>query len=399
MISLKKQISKNKEILLDSIIIISILGLGLLPITPAHYHNSNHSLYLHIGSNLRSISTSIMEEPIFSLAGFISYNQLHLQKIEQYVDLVYISGGIGVAALTLLIYRQLVSKEQELNKYPLKDLYSQKIWKIASLEEINKEKTDVTRIRILILIPVAFIALAELLLFLGRTELAIWIHIGVLIVLILSNLFLKDLKIYRVYQGLMLLPILRLVNLSMPVFFTTTLYTFVFIYGSLLIPLVIIVMRQRNAFKKKAISIKNFLACIILSVYMSFLLGLREYMTLRPSYLIPNISFENLLILIFVMVFLVGLVEEIIFRSILQTRLEETLGIEEALIITSLLFGLMHSGYGNFYEIFYASFAGTIIGYSFYKTRNLLFAVLAHGFANVFLFGLLPHYISNWVWV
>jgi len=58
------------------------------------------------------------------------------------------------------------------------------------------------------------------------------------------------------------------------------------------------------------------------------------------------------------MVFFVSLVEEIIFRSILQNRLEIVLGSRKALIITSILFGLMHSGYGNIYEIFYISLVG-----------------------------------------
>ena len=96
------------------------------------------------------------------------------------------------------------------------------------------------------------------------------------------------------------------------------------------------------------------------------------------------------------MVFFVGLVEELIFRSILQTRLEKALNVREALIITSLLFGLMHSGYGTFYEIFYTGFVGFIIGVAFYKTKSLPFVAALHGFANVFLFGILPHYLIDW---
>lgn len=96
------------------------------------------------------------------------------------------------------------------------------------------------------------------------------------------------------------------------------------------------------------------------------------------------------------MVFFVGLTEELIFRSILQTRLEEVLGIKEALIVTAILFGFMHSGYGTFHEILYTGFVALFIGFAFYKTRSLPFVAVLHGFINVFLFGILPFYLKGW---
>ncbi|HHV23707.1 MAG TPA: CPBP family intramembrane metalloprotease [Methanosarcina sp.] len=290
----------------------------------------------------------------------------------------------------------MASREQELIESPATDLYLRKIWKIAGLDEIDQKQFEVMRVRLFTAIPVVFIALAELFIFTDKMKFAVWIYIGILIAFSLSNLFVKDLKIYRIYQGLMLLPILRLVNLSTPVFFETTLYTFVFIYGPLLIPLAIIVNNQRSSFKQIGITTKNLLAYTILSIPLGFLLGLGEYMIIRTEYLIPDLSIGNLLKLTFIMVFFVGLVEEIIFRSILQTRFEQALSVRETLLITGLLFGLMHSGYGTIYEVLYTGFIGLFIGFVFYKTRSLPFVVILHGLVNVFLFGFLPHYLSNW---
>ena len=70
----------------------------------------------------------------------------------------------------------------------------------------------------------------------------------------------------------------------------------------------------------------------------------------------------------------------------------------EALIITSLLFGLMHSGYGTFNEMLYTGFAGLIMGLLFYKTKSLPFVAVLHGFINVFLFGILPYHLIGWTW-
>lgn len=60
-------------------------------------------------------------------------------------------------------------------------------------------------------------------------------------------------------------------------------------------------------------------------------------------------------------------------------------------MLSSILFGLMHSGYEIFYEVIYAFFIGIIMGYLFYKTKSLPLTALIHGFSNVFLFGFIPY--------
>jgi len=261
-------------------------------------------------------------------------------------------------------------------------------------EGSDQEKLKIKKLRVFTAIPVMCIAFAELLIFFGRTEEAVWIHIGILVALCLSNIFVKEAEVNKIHQALMLLPIMRLISLSMPNFFTTTLYSFIFIYGSLAIPVAIIVIHQRNSLEQIGISMKNIGTYMILSVPLGFLLGLGEYLTIRTGYLIPDLTFGNLLKLTLIMVFFVGLVEEVIFRSILQTRLEQALSAQEALLITSFIFGLMHSGYGTFTEILYTGFVGLILGFAFYKTKSLPFVAVLHGFVNVFLFGILPHCLS-----
>jgi membrane protease YdiL (CAAX protease family) len=91
------------------------------------------------------------------------------------------------------------------------------------------------------------------------------------------------------------------------------------------------------------------------------------------------------------MIFIVGLIEELIFRGIIQTRLEEFLGPAGGVLLASLLFGVMHSSYGTFYEIVYTFLAGGILGYFFYRTKSLPLVVMIHGFINIFLFGIIPH--------
>jgi uncharacterized protein len=250
---------------------------------------------------------------------------------------------------------------------------SLKFRRTMETQRLSQEEIDVKN-RIFVIIPILFIALAEFLISAGKIELAIWIHILIIIALSISHSIIKDLKIHKIFLGLILLPTLRLIDLSMPIFFENTPYTFIFIYGALIIPVATLLTDQLNPFEESWITKENFLPYTIIAVFIGLLLGF------QTQYLNPYINFENLLDFTVIIIFLTALIEELIFRTILQTRLENFLGVKEAIVITGLLFGIMHSSSGNFYEVFYASFIGLIMGFIFYMTKNLLFIVIVHGF-------------------
>jgi len=380
----------------NSLLIISALTLALLIISPVAASASKLEFFSppQVGYVLENISFEALEKAGDSIVASSPQESLvPAQKTGSYTDLIYVGAGFGALIVILLIYLYLTSRSSQFSKKPLKFSDSLKIR--PTLNKVDRGKSRIRKLRIFTGIPILCIIVAELLIFSGKIGVAVWVHIGILIALSLSNMFIKDQEIHKIHQALMLLPVLRLINLSMPVFFETTLYTFIFVYGPLAIPVGVLVIHQRNSLEKIGISMKNIVVYMILSIPIGFLLGLGEYMTIKTGPLIPDLTFGNLLKLTIVMVFFVGLIEEVIFRSILQTTLEEALNVQEALLITSIMFGLMHSGYGTFYEILYTGFVGFIMGLAFYKTRSLPFIAVLHGFVNVFLFGILPYYLGS----
>jgi membrane protease YdiL (CAAX protease family) len=90
------------------------------------------------------------------------------------------------------------------------------------------------------------------------------------------------------------------------------------------------------------------------------------------------------------MIFFVALVEEPLFRSLLQQTFVQRSGPVVGILITSIIFGVMHSGYVNGYELLFAFGAGLVLGVAFYKTKNLPFVVTIHAVNNILLFGVLP---------
>ncbi|MGB9940843.1 lysostaphin resistance A-like protein [Methanosarcina sp.] len=240
-------------------------------------------------------------------------------------------------------------------------------------------------------IPVTAITLIELLIFGGRLKEASIAYTLLLLALSFSIAVTKKHEIRKIYQALLLLTIFRLINFSMPVFFEKNLYSFVFIYAPLAIPITIATIHQKIVYEKKRDTLRRMWIYFPLSVLTGFAFGQAEYVLIGARELIPDLSSTNLLALIIIMVFVVALVEELIFRAILQTSLERFLGPAAGVLLSSLLFGIMHSTYGTPYEMVYTFLVGGFIGYLFYRTRSLPLVVMIHGSINIFLFGIIPH--------
>ncbi|HHV25258.1 MAG: CPBP family intramembrane metalloprotease [Methanosarcina sp.] len=268
----------------------------------------------------------------------------------------------------------------------------------VSLPELGKmfkmkteEKTGFLKNILYAGIPITAITLIELLIFGGRLKEASIAYTLLLLALSYSIATMKIHEIRKIYQALLLLTIFRLVNFSMPIFFERNLYSFVFIYAPLAIPITLATVHQKMTYEKKRDTLRKIRIYLPLAVLAGLVFGQVEYALVGAREFIPDLSMKNLLILIIIMVFLVGLIEELIFRSILQTSLEEFLGPAGGIFLSSLLFGMMHSAYGTAYEIVYTFLVGGFLGYLFYRTRSLLLVVMIHGSINVFLYGIIPH--------
>lgn len=244
---------------------------------------------------------------------------------------------------------------------------------------INKYSLD-------LLIPVSLIVLAEMLIFFGYMEAAMIIHAFNLTLLVLSAMYLEG----RIFAALMLLPLFRLLNVAMPVFFQLTLYSYPLVYAPMFFPIYFIIKEKMFTYSELGLTLKGFWFYLPLAVAVGFSLGYGEYRVLSTGVLIPDFSVRNVLALSLSMILFVGLVEEFVFRSALQTVMEGRLGAVLGLLMASVLFGFMHSGYHLPLELLYVSLAGVVFGVLFWITRSLPVLAVAHGLTNVSLFLVSP---------
>ncbi len=246
------------------------------------------------------------------------------------------------------------------------------------------------RLKPAILLPMAAIIVAEAFLFLKYTSYGITLHIITLLALSLAASRIRDIETSNLLQVLALLPLFRILNTTMPIFFTRTLYIFPLVYGPIFISIYYVAKNQKFSKREIDVSFEKLHIYFPASVVLGMVLGRIEYSIITVESLIPVPTFQNVLVFIVIMLIFTGLSEELLFRCMVQTRLEQSAGSMGGLIIASLLFGAMHSGYGTLYEIIFTTSAGFLIGYLFQRTRSLTFIALIHGMINVFLFGFIP---------
>ena len=75
------------------------------------------------------------------------------------------------------------------------------------------------------------------------------------------------------------------------------------------------------------------------------------------------------------------LAEELLFRGLIHRRLRKVLNVVPAMIISSLLFGIIH---GNIIQAIYATLIGLICAFVYEKFKNLWAPIILHAAANSF---------------
>jgi membrane protease YdiL (CAAX protease family) len=240
--------------------------------------------------------------------------------------------------------------------------------------------------------PLAGIALAEGLLFVGALTGATTIGAALAVhLLTLAGCALGPLR-YPARTGLLfafaLVPLFRLVNLGLPVLVESPVFQFVLVYF-LLVPGAVLVTRVRSV-APLSVGFRRGVRHAPAAAVLGAVLAPGEFFIIQPEALVSSLSVGQLVLLSAVMVGVVGLVEEWVFRGLLQETLAEAVGPRRALLLASGVFAVMHSQYGVFGELLYAGGIGLVFGLLYQRSESLLLVAVAHGVLNVFVFAVFP---------
>lgn len=183
------------------------------------------------------------------------------------------------------------------------------------------------------------------------------------------------------------------------------------ISGILIVLVFFLIFKIRKSNVKKEWKLrKTNLTYLLLSISVSFsyslLFSLLTYNdSIENSLMIHNsaeyysniLSGFGIIMMIINLIVIAPISEEIALRGIVFTRIETTTNPITAIIVSSILFGLIHLMAGGIILVVGSFIMGAMLGLVFYKTNSLFACFIAHAVANLpdFIFYDNPQLSSN----
>lgn len=161
------------------------------------------------------------------------------------------------------------------------------------------------------------------------------------------------------------------------------------IAGVIIIPILNIILKQdeksredKHIIVKKADYIYPFLAGIFMCFGCNWLIDMSGIINIFTGFNeVADSLYGGTIIFEFIaMVIIAPLLEEILFRGIIFARLREYMSYKMAIVISALIFGIIH---GNVVQGVYAFIIGICLAYIYEQYNNLLAAVIFHMSANL----------------
>ena len=121
---------------------------------------------------------------------------------------------------------------------------------------------------------------------------------------------------------------------------------------------------------------------VLLGVFLNLLIGHLPILRQSVGYTeaMKTLSSGSLCIKIAANGIFIPILEELVYRGNLCGQLETLYGKKIAIVVSSLLFGLMHY---NLVQFFYAFIMGIFLSLLYVKTKKMLLPVLSHGILNL----------------
>jgi uncharacterized protein len=241
------------------------------------------------------------------------------------------------------------------------------------------------------LIYLVGLAVAETLITFIHPQIGLWAH-GVLLVALLvhGGLFARRAQ-KRFLVALSLLPLTRLLSLSLPLDNIPMIYWYATISAPLLIAAWLVMHLLGYTRQKIGLTTGSWrgLPLHLTIGATGFGFGYLESLLVQREPLVEALVLREVLLPTLILLIFTGFLEEFIFRGLLLRTSLETVG-RYAIPYVSLLYAVFHLGYHSCLNFIFAFLVGMFFGYAVLRTRSLLGVSISHGLINVSIFLIYP---------
>ena len=218
--------------------------------------------------------------------------------------------------------------------------------------------------------------------------LALFVAIGIYILVSTTRL---SQPITDSAESLALIPLYILFTSSLPWFFMDQQYLLPAVYSIILALCLWHIYQKKLNLAELGFIKDKWRKYVLMGIAIALPLGVIEYFVLQPAPAFPVFEVKYLFRDIAYMIFFVGLGEELLFRGLVQRDLTKAFGWKWGIILTSLMFAVMHLTWRSLPELAFVFVASLAFGYLYYRTKSLMAPVVAHGIGNVMLVAVMPY--------
>ena len=202
-------------------------------------------------------------------------------------------------------------------------------------------------------------------------EVGLVIEMVILFALLLNSSLNVSYNYSVMLRSMMILPMIRIIGLSIPLMQIQPLYWFPIIAVPLFAA-VYTIMKSQGLTRKHVGLIWGNKKIQFLIAITGIFLGTIEYTILQPKPLIAVLDPVTLITASIILIISTGFAEELLFRGILQKNAENVFGTIAGLLYTALLFTALHIGWNSFNDLIFVFSVALFYGYSFMKTRSIV---------------------------
>jgi len=226
--------------------------------------------------------------------------------------------------------------------------------------------------------------------FLPRFGLAL--HGFLLLFLLIQSALSEHIRTRRFLIALSLSPLTRVLSLVLPLKHFPLIYWYIIVGAPLAVAAILATKAGNLRWLEVGLTFKK----LPLQAPIALLgigLGYLEYMILRPSPLVLELKLEQVWLPALILLIFTGLLEEYIFRGLLQRTAISRLG-RGGVIYSASVFSALHIGYHSLLDIFFVFLVALLFSWIVLRTGSIIGVSLAHGITNICLFLIFPFLLS-----
>ncbi len=243
--------------------------------------------------------------------------------------------------------------------------------------------------RIAIIYMIAIVG-AETVTVVGDPILGISFHLAILVAVILHSALADRISSShrKLVLSLALVPLVRILSLTMPLVDIPEILWFPLIYTPLIAAAFMTMRILGYGMGDICLSLR--LRPVQLAVALTgFGFGVAEYLILRPEPDVWQLSLQEVWLPALMYFAFVGFGEELIFRGVLQRTAGDAFGMW-GIVFTSFLFAILYMGHLSWIDVVLVFAIALFFGWVVKRTGSLAGVTLSHGITNMMLYLILP---------